>query len=393
MERTDMKIRLRTGVISAVVIALSSLAIAIGPAGATSPWSVVPSPNHGADQVAFNGISCTSRSFCIGVGSDYGLTSAQPLLAAWSGTAWHRISNAPLATGDTLQGISCVATSWCMAVGYNSTSQKGFAESWNGKSWVVVMPKSPTGGTLNYVTLSGVSCLSRTWCVAVGSYAFVGTEQSNALIEWWNGAKWSLLSAAKNPTLTVGLSSVSCTSTKFCAADGYATLPGIVPMPNKNHVELWNGSAWSNSPTPNRAVFNNDLHSVSCTSATSCVAVGDSFASNTDPTYKDSTAVMDWNGSKWSFAASPNIGNFDTLLGVSCTASRACIAVGNDGPQTGYRTLIEWSSGGKWGLVGSPDGAGTSSGLGSVSCLPGWCLAVGSTGSTSTSKTLSLRYG
>ncbi len=68
------------------------------------------------------------------------------------------------------------------------------------------------------------------------------------------------------------LSGVSCTSTSACAAVGsYADSTGnIVTL-----AEQWNGTSWQVQSTPNPAgATTSILNGVSCTSATSCTAVG-----------------------------------------------------------------------------------------------------------------------
>ncbi len=65
-------------------------------------------------------------------------------------------------------------------------------------------------------------------------------------------------------------------------------------------VETFDGSTWSIVSSPNTSTFNR-LGAVSCTSVTSCVAVGDSFNGTANQ-----TLVETFNGATWSIAASPN---------------------------------------------------------------------------------------
>jgi len=119
------------------------------------------------------------------------------------------------------------------------------------------------------------------------------------------------------------LQSVSCTSASNCMAVGY------VQAPNQNDAVTlagqWNGTAWTVVPTP--AVGTSAvLNSVSCFAANSCIAVGgdvDSVTGTTDP------LVMQWDGTSWTLAPAPT----DTppgsqLLNVTCTSASFCIAVG-----------------------------------------------------------------
>src|SRR5215472_18366172 len=64
-------------------------------------------------------------------------------------------------------------------------------------------------------SLSGISCVTGSFCVAVGSYADP-LGGSHSLAEEWNGSTWRVMPG----TLGGGLSDVSCTSTTFCMAVG-----------------------------------------------------------------------------------------------------------------------------------------------------------------------------
>jgi len=90
-------------------------------------------------------------------------------------------------------------------------------------------------------------------------------------------------------------------------------------------VESWNGTSWSSTTSPDTGTGNNVLNAVSCTSSTSCVAVG--FYYNGSSVAQ--TLVESWNGTAWSIITTPNKGTYpDGLFGVSCTSPTECTAVG-----------------------------------------------------------------
>ena len=77
-------------------------------------------------------------------------------------------------------------------------------------SWV--LQSSPNAPAPAQSLLYGDSCMSTTFCVAVGVAA---TAADAPLIEMWNGIDWSIA------PITLGaevLDSVSCTSNTFCMA-------------------------------------------------------------------------------------------------------------------------------------------------------------------------------
>ena len=88
-------------------------------------------------------------------------------------------------------------------------------------------------------------------------------------------------------------------------------------------------------PSPNAGTSNDELWSVSCVSASDCVAVG-----STDTGSATETLVMVWDGTVWSIVSSPNAGtSFDRLSSVSCVSD--CVAVGRtDTGNSGYETLV-----------------------------------------------------
>lgn len=139
---------------------------------------------------------------------------------------------------------------------------------------------------------------------------------------------------------------------------------------------------WTVVPSPDRgsATSFNTLGRVSCVPARACVAVG----YYVDHAGKIRTLAEAWNGTAWSLTPSVNKGsgvNGSVLIGVSCTAATACVAVGSysDAAQI-YRTLGESWNGRTWTVIPTPD-AGQPSGnnsLNGVSCVSARaCSAVG----------------
>jgi hypothetical protein len=115
--------------------------------------------------------------------------------------------------------------------------------------------------------LSGVSCASASACTAVGSYLTSAAGWA-ALVERWNGTKWSIEQTPKPNGELGGLDSVSCVSARDCTAVGnYFTSTEL----NVALAERWNGTDWSTEPTP---ISGSALQSVSCASASVCTAVG-----------------------------------------------------------------------------------------------------------------------
>ena len=116
------------------------------------------------------------------------------------------------------------------------------------------------------MSLTAVSCASSTACAALGEQdtdAGSGQEFDYQFVEFWNGRRWGDVYREAG-----GGGGLSCGSPNACLAIGET-------------AQRWNGSRWSDVPIP----FINDtsssgLNAVSCTSQTSCEAVGNVFDNN-----------------------------------------------------------------------------------------------------------------
>ena len=79
-------------------------------------------------------------------------------------------------------------------------------EQWNGSKWKIV--SSPTPSSLNTFTFYGIAAASSNDVWATGA-SYYTSGVSKALIEHWNGTKWSLVAGAKIQTLKSGLGGIA----------------------------------------------------------------------------------------------------------------------------------------------------------------------------------------
>jgi hypothetical protein len=303
-----------------------------------------------------------------------------PVGALASGTSW-AIQATPNPSGarpSFLNGVACTSATACTAVG-DYTNSLGtpvtLAERWNGTSWAIQATPNPSGAQASF--LNGVSCTSATACTAVGTYGnSVGTTVT--LAERWNGTSWAI-QATPNPSgaLSSFLQGASCTSATTCTAvGGYINSVGT----DVTLAERWNGTSWAIQATPNPSGARYPvLQGVSCTSATACTAVGGYTNSGGIPV----TLAERWNGTSWAIQATPNPsgakGSF--LQGVSCTSATACTAVGWYTNSGGTNvTLAEHWNGSSWAIQVTPNPTGAKGGfLNGVACTSATaCTAVGS---------------
>ncbi len=337
-------------------LGLAAGALFFGPVQSeASTWSIVPSPNSGTGINQLKGVACVSSSFCIAAGLYYNSSiTAQTLIESWNGASWSivpspnssfctavgsyisgeadqtlieswngtswSIAPSPNSGYSFLNGVACVSSSSCTAVGtsYINTSDtfKSLIESWDGTSWSIVA--SPNTGTSDF--LNDVACVSSGFCTAVGNY-FSSDFRPRTLVEAWNGSNWSIVSSPNTGTGDF-LYGVACVSSESCTAVG--TL-----------IESLNGVRWSIVPSPNSGYSSlNGVACISFKSLKSCTAVGSAG---------NQTLIESRKDNKWSIVASPNTGTDDSLTGVACVSSGFCTAVGyyyNSGSGV-FQTLIE----------------------------------------------------
>jgi hypothetical protein len=333
--------------------------------------------------------------------------------ASASGSSW-AIQKLPNGTDPftVLNGVSCVSTTFCMAVGSStSTANKNdlhstLIERFNGARWTVA-PSPGLSGSPD-AELLGVSCTSTSFCVAVGywtpgnNYTFYGPHK--ALIEIFTGKSWSMQAEADTGHHVASqLSGVSCTSQGFCMAAGYQYVGTVSQYDSginsadlfNTLTETFNGTAWSTVPSPNFSTnWDSFLNAVSCSSPGFCAAVG--FASpaigNNDAalgsiftqrtTYVSGIPIAEtYQNGEWALELSASGAGFGyqaILAGVSCTSPTYCVAVGtpNSGTDLGPGVyegsgLIETFDGTQWTSTyppTPPQAAAEGSGLLTVQC-------------------------
>ena len=254
-----------------------------------------------------------------------------PIVEHWSGTSWTRVRLPASASPSSLEHVTCLSTSFCVAVGGTTSAgltTTGLVVTWNGTAW--------SAHRLGHTLLNGISCVSRTWCRAAGSEADI--PRGRLPILTWNGTRWgtTIDDAPSNATIT----SIDCPTERACVAIGAKP----VQAGSATFAQLWGGGRWREIPVPHDTSA--ALYAVDCVTRTHCVAVGNT----TSLPYR--TLVEVWNEARWTVVKSPNNPRLsDNLLNsVSCPAVDRCAAVGwaEDPYQTREAPLIETWSNGHW---------------------------------------------
>jgi hypothetical protein len=296
-------------------------------------WSMQPTP-HPTDSEELFGVSCTSSTYCVGVGSTDGFlpngnAASWTLAEHWDGTRWtiQSTPNRPGALYNHLLRVSCTSNTACIAVGVavGVAFDRALVERWNGRRWSIQPTPLPDGADAD--GLSDVTCTASTDCTAVGTYRMSVNPDIGGvpMAERWDGRRWSLQTVPQPVGQTyINLNGVSCSASAACTAVGDAE----IDLPTGNVIRLtlaeqWDGTRWTIQSTPNQpGAVSNGLADVSCASRTACTAVG-AFSSH----YQSPSRMLAerWDGASWSIEPVTSPGQ---LRAVSCTSLRRCTAVG-----------------------------------------------------------------
>jgi len=191
-----------------------------------------------------------------------------------------------------------------------------------------------------------------------------------------SGSGWAKV-PSPNPLAPTGqLFWVSCPGVSMCMAVGtYVDRSGV----GVSLAERWDGARWSQLPMPNPAgaAVSTPL-GVSCTSSSACIAVG----AYLDSSGTNHALAEQWDGTTWTLQSIPDPpgaqGPF--LNAVSCSSASACTAVGTFLDSSGNgETLAERWNGASWAVQSTPNPSGAQgSGFSGVSCTSSAaCTAVG----------------
>ena len=416
-------------------------------------WSAVQ-PRRPRPSTELDGVSCPGPRNCYAVGAagGKGRIPDHPLVEHWNGTGWQTRAFARPPLGTTLASVSCPTATVCTAVGSASTGPGPFAGTrllvadLSQGRWTTARVANPPGtepGTSNF---SDVSCSAPRVCTAVLFFVNAGEE-----LAWWTASRgptggftvtqpirdvspdipfWlscqgpgCTLVGAKDATDEKGddegtgtafawrsqgggpfaaqpvpeppgtaggqLNHVSCAGGGFCAAvtsgaDSFFDLPdgdpsvAVRPTPhgawrypaNASHgflsslscpsatfclalgsaagAERWDGQHWAPAPAPGHPKpEESGMQALSCTSPSFCLAVGMTAANRNKPTYSV------WNGTAWSPIARAAVpaGSFrSSLVAVSCLSPTFCVASGSFDPvkKEEIRGLVETWNGTTW---------------------------------------------
>jgi len=275
-------------------------------AGATLPLpaGTPPNPNNGQDY-GLHAASCPVVGTCVAVGTYQAADgTTQGLIETLSKGTWTAV-RAPLPVDAKtsskdqgnplgLQGVTCPAAGYCVAIGQYEEQDGAFApviDTLSGGTWTAQRAPLPTGVAATLSDLQGVACRSAGDCVAVGQYVLKGGEES--LIDTLSGGRWT---AAVGPLPADGqakgqaapLSSVACSPADGCVAVGeYSTRNSLQ---GEGLIDTLSNGKWTavRAPLPAGVTLGKKGYVtftvVACPAADRCIAVGYYSANETNRT-------------------------------------------------------------------------------------------------------------
>lgn len=317
---------------------VSASAAGTGPSASTTTstvsWSTLP-------RVVLNATSCVAGG-CVGVGEE-DLTEhvALPFVERQVGGVWQRDSvlqpSRTTMRVSALNEVSCWSATGCVAIGTffpSCCDEKAFAEVLAGSGWQLQRHVGSSGFQPN-----ALSCPGARFCMSVGDGA------DRASVVQWNGRRWSRdrtpdPNTDPNTDLesgqTVNLTAVSCPETHDCVAVGTWAPPALttyrVQAPNRPLGEIYHDGTWVIQPLAARKHFTYDMTSVSCPTATECMAVGSSGAvhARSHSAARAQPFAELWDGFHWVTQRLPEATRSGSLDSVSCASATSCIAIGTN---------------------------------------------------------------
>jgi hypothetical protein len=275
-----------------------------------------------------------------------------------------------------LAAVSCVSASFCMAVGGQAASVEAAAAPlaliWNGAHWRRTAVNLPNGWLSG--SLLSVSCTSAAYCVAAGGYSKTGSFSASIPVAvTWNGSAWT---ATALPRLAGGRPDalgVSCTEARHCVV-AFASNP--MPKSGQAFIDVLTGPKWTvHALTPPAGTEFAGFYAPSCVSVTHCVVAGILQQGR-----GETPLLAMWNGkalATMKAAARFPAAGFD---GLSCASAKSCVAVGTwfTGPaDLGYFGIWNGSIWHGARVLPQPKAMVVSSPLALSCAVPTRCLAVG----------------
>ncbi|NNN20976.1 MAG: cadherin-like domain-containing protein [Acidimicrobiales bacterium] len=330
----------------------SSSAVYSSDGGNTWAKAMIP-PNIGA----LLSVSCASTTFCAAVGGTVGPTPlGQVVISVDGGATWSEVATP---TGPLYySSISCVTASFCVAAGIkNNTSGAVISTSNAGATWAL----NSFPSSLQYPYVS---------CASVSSCVLVTNTSEKVLLTTDGGLTW--VDSANPAIFTSHINSVDCPSSTNCIAvvqGGSSNLPAIF------YFSAFSNQSWTSLSQSNAS---DAIFGVSCIGSSSCIAVG-SHTTNCGvgcPQSVPTSYQISLNPVSWTVHTTER--HVTNISSVSCSSATHCVALGQkwNTNSLGAIAYTTTDGGNSWQVSQLPSDVSV---LNEITCLTDTnCVAVGS---------------
>jgi hypothetical protein len=290
-------------------------------------WTVVETPRVGVSGrlVGIARIPGTAHPRVWAVGSyTSGRGQQRTLVLRWTARGWVRVPSPNVGpASNELRGVTASSKTDVLAVGsysdpdpdeFGSLPRHSLILRWNGVKWTTISPvvpsPSPLGEPWNYLDDVVADGPGRTW--AVGAYATTFTTEDDAVFPLslrWNGSEWGSVPTPWPIDISL-LEGVDTLSGRNVWAVGYGLDAGGERQAIILHLE---SGEWQQHAIPDELLVSpgpglprsNGLHAVAAVSANKVWAVGfHGVALTSDAeSVTERPMILRWNGSRWKQAS------------------------------------------------------------------------------------------
>ncbi len=380
--------------------------------GSGTSWKVSATPTSSAIAGVFTtsgvntglDLACSSTSRCVASGEGFNSTGfGVPLLLSESGSGWSFSSfTLPLAGGTTqatsLNGVACHATV-CAAVGEFFTAsnyQQGLLLSATGSSWTSTRGPLPSdAGITEGVVPGGLSCSAVGKCMAVGVVSDPEIGPNAVVVDSLSSGTWTATRIKLPPDASIlsapAIGALTCSSSTSCVAVGSYQSTAVV----EGLVLAETAGKWKSTRVPLPSALQSGLPfgsihfvRVLCPAVNACVAGGE-YDSDTG---RFGGVLLTQSGSSgaWTLTQAPGISGSGTVSRVddlACPSAGSCVAVA-DSPssQSGFPNVYGFltEKNGSWIPTRAPAPSGDFATVTGIVCQKsGSCTAIGSVSTSS----------
>ncbi|HEX2616122.1 MAG TPA: YCF48-related protein, partial [Flavobacteriales bacterium] len=243
-----------------VAVGIGTLAMKTTDGGLT--WATRKTNTSLRQQLSLNAVTCspanTNLCFAVGGGSYPTSSNATRFISKSTdgGESWVKQDSAN--GSQTFFGVSCNSDTSCVAVGGTTTTTRYYAVLQN------------SGATWTATSTASNSLLNAVYCIPGGTlcYAVGGTNATTPRIQKFTNTSGVWAAVDQTPAGAGRLNGIHCLDADNCYAVGNAGV--ILKTTDASSTATW--SALTSGTTKN-------LSAISCTSASTCVAVGKAIGS------------------------------------------------------------------------------------------------------------------